>query len=142
MTRPSVVFDCMVFLQAVVSPRGPAFRCMEMVWQGEVMLLVSPSVLYEIQDVLGRSELQSKWSHLRPQVVTPFLQQLTLIAALQPDPPHAFALPRDADDEIYTDLAIAANADYVVTWNDRHLTYLMRQDTPEGVDFCRRFPKL
>ena len=23
---------------------------------------------------------------------------------------------------------------------DRHLTYLMRQDTSEGIDFCRRFP--
>jgi hypothetical protein len=29
-----------------------------------------------------------------------------------------------------------------VTWNDRHLTYLMQQDTAEGRDFCRRFPLL
>jgi putative PIN family toxin of toxin-antitoxin system len=142
MTQPSAVFDCMVFLQAVVSPRGPAFRCLEKVWQGDVRLLLSPSILYEIQDVLGRPELQLKWSQLRPERVTPFLQQVTSIAALQPDPTHAFPLPRDPDDQIYTDLAIAAGADYLVTWNDRHLTYLMRQDTPEGIDFCRRFPKL
>ena len=81
-------------------------------------------------------------SQLRPERVTPFLQQLTSIATIQPDPPHAFSLPRDPDDEIYTDLAIGADVDYLVTWNDRHLTYLMRQDTPEGLDFCRRFPKL
>jgi predicted nucleic acid-binding protein len=30
----------------------------------------------------------------------------------------------------------------LVTWNDRHLTYLMRQETPEGIEFCQRFPSL
>ena len=58
------------------------------------------------------------------------------------DVPSAFALSRDPDDEPYTDLAIAATANYLVTWNDRHLTYLMRQDTSEGIEFCRRFPHL
>jgi len=29
-----------------------------------------------------------------------------------------------------------------VTWNNMHLTYLMRRDTPEGVEFCGRFPSL
>ena len=46
------------------------------------------------------------------------------------------------DDEPYTNLAIAADAKYLVTWNDRHLTYLMRQDTPEGIEFCQRFSNL
>ncbi|MGA2498680.1 MAG: hypothetical protein ABSH20_13120 [Tepidisphaeraceae bacterium] len=26
--------------------------------------------------------------------------------------------------------------------NGRHLTYLMRRDTPEGQDFCNRFPDI
>ncbi len=56
--------------------------------------------------------------------------------------PRAFSLPRDPRDEPYTDLAIAADAQYLVTWNERHLTYLMKRDTPEGVDFCQRFPRL
>ena len=30
----------------------------------------------------------------------------------------------------------------LVTWNERHLTYLMRGDTPEGQEFCRRFPRI
>jgi hypothetical protein len=34
------------------------------------------------------------------------------------------------------------DAAYLVTWNDRHLTYLMRQDTHEGREFCRKFPDL
>src|SRR5579859_5544248 len=63
-------------------------------------------------------------------------------ALLLADVPNAFQLPRDPDDEPYTDLAIAADATFLVTWNDRHLTYLMRQETPEGVEFCRRFPNV
>jgi hypothetical protein len=36
----------------------------------------------------------------------------------------------------------AAGAEFLVTWNEQHLTYLMTRDTPEGVEFCRRFPRL
>ena len=56
--------------------------------------------------------------------------------------PDVFALPRDPKDEPYVNLAISAAASYLVTWNERHLGYLMRQDTPEGREFCRRFPNL
>jgi len=64
------------------------------------------------------------------------------LALTLPAPPRAFALPRDPDDEPLIDAAVCGGASYLVTWNERHLTYLMRQDTPEGVDFCRRFPSL
>ena len=43
-------------------------------------------------------------------------------------------------DEPFIDLAVAGDAQFIVTWNDRHLTYLMRQNTPEGRDFCTPFP--
>ena len=47
-----------------------------------------------------------------------------------------------ADRVAMTRLAIAADAKFLVTWNDRHLTYLMRQETPEGAEFRGRFPNL
>jgi len=46
-----------------------------------------------------------------------------------PEPLRMFSLPRDPKDEICTDLAIAASAQFLVTWDERHLTYLMRRDT-------------
>jgi predicted nucleic acid-binding protein len=58
------------------------------------------------------------------------------------DVPKSISLPRDPDDEIYLDLAVAANADYLVTWNEKHLTYVMQRDTQEDEEFCRRFPTL
>jgi predicted nucleic acid-binding protein len=86
--------------------------------------------------------LKARIPALTDQRVESFLRKFTSVAALVPNPPSVFALPRDPDDEAYTDLAIAAKARYLVTWNDRHLTYLMRRDTPEGKDFCQKFPTL
>jgi putative PIN family toxin of toxin-antitoxin system len=136
------VFDCSLFLQAVTSKTGPAYRCFQLVEQGEIILLLSPAILVEIEDVLSRPLLRAKMPALVPERVGPFLQKVRRVAVNVPNPPNAFTLPRDRDDEPYTDLAIAARAKYLVTWNDRHLTYLMRQDTPEGRDFCDRFPFL
>lgn len=56
--------------------------------------------------------------------------------------PHVVTLPRDPKDEPYVDLAVAAGAQFLVSWNERHLCYLMKCDTPEGREFCGRFPNL
>lgn len=38
---PKVVFDCNVFLQAVVNPNGPSGRCKQLVDRGAIELYVS-----------------------------------------------------------------------------------------------------
>jgi hypothetical protein len=50
--------------------------------------------------------------------------------------PHVFSYPRDPDDEPYINLAIAAAAQYLVSW-DKDLLDLMRDE-----DFRQRFPGL
>jgi putative PIN family toxin of toxin-antitoxin system len=137
-----VVFDCSLFLQAATSERGPSFKCFQLVEQGHWTLLLSPRILAEIRDVLSRPILKARIPVLTDERVESFLRKFTTVAVVVPNPPSAFVLPRDRDDEPYTDLAIAAKARYLVTWNDRHLTYLMRQDTPEGKEFCQKFPTL
>jgi predicted nucleic acid-binding protein len=64
------------------------------------------------------------------------------LAAVIPRPPQAMQLPRDPKDEPLIDIAVAGAADYLVTWNHKHLTYLMAGDTPEGREFLTRFPTL
>ena len=137
-----VVFDCMIFLQAIVSDLGSSFACFERVRSGEAKLLVSPEILFEVRDVLKRPKLRNKWPILDSPHPEDFLRAVEGLAEVFTNPAKAFPLPRDPDDEIYLDVAIEAAAEYLVTWNDRHLTYLMRQDTPEGRDFCARFPAL
>lgn len=50
-TIPAVVFDCNIFLQAVLNPNGAAGACKQLVDRGQVELFVSPQVLAEVADV-------------------------------------------------------------------------------------------
>lgn len=136
------VYDCVVFLQGAGKRTNAARKCLELVDAGVVQLCLSAAVIAEIDDVLHRPELLRKFTLLASGDSQTLLRTARSKSLLMTDVPKAFTLPRDPDDEPYIDLAVAAEAAYLVTWNDRHLTYLMRQDTPEGIDFCRRFPKL
>lgn len=137
-----VVYDCVVFLQGAGRRTGPARRCLELVDEGAVTLCLSSATLAEMEDVLHRPLLLRKFPLLRSDDSERLLMSARRRALLLTNVPKALSLPRDPDDEIYVDLAIAVGAEYLVTWNERHLTYLMRNDTPEGTEFCRRFPLL
>ncbi len=136
------VYDCVVFLQGAGKRTNAARKCLELVDAGIVQLCLSAAVIAEIEDVLHRPELLRKFPLLTSEDSQTLLRTARNRSLLLTEVPKAFSLPRDPDDEPYIDLSVAAEAAYLVTWNDRHLTYLMRQDTPEGVEFCRRFPKL
>ena len=133
------VFDCMLYLQAVTNEHGVAFKCFRLAEEKKVTLAVSPAILAEVRDVLGRDYLARKFRTLTVERTARFLDRVLAFAELSADPPNFFDLPRDPNDERYLDLAIEKSS-HLVTWNERHLTYLMRKDTPEGVDFCQRFP--
>jgi hypothetical protein len=49
--RPRVVFDCVIFLQASVSSRGPAAVALAAVESGHTELLTSDVIPLEIKDV-------------------------------------------------------------------------------------------
>jgi putative PIN family toxin of toxin-antitoxin system len=137
-----VVYDCVIFVQGAGRRGNAARRCLELVDEGLVQLCLSTDVLTEIQDVLNRPEILRKFPLIKTEDSQTLLHTTRSSALIFPTVPKMFVLPRDSNDEPYTDLAITAEAKYLVTWNDRHLTYLMRQDTPEGVEFCRRYPNL
>ena len=137
-----VVLDTVVYVQALISGRGHAAGCIERLKSGRFVVLLSDDLLSEMRDVPLRAELTRKYTHLTPERVDAFVAEIRALAVEVPAPAMAFRLPRDPDDEPLINLAIAGAADFLVTWNERHLTYLMRQDTPEGMDFCARYPKL
>lgn len=141
-TPPRAVLDTVVFVQALISSRGPAAACIDRLRTGRFVLLLSDPLLDELHDVPLRPELTRKYTHLTPARVEAFIAEVRGVAVVVPAPPAAFSLPRDPKDEPLIDLAVAGAADYLVTWNHRHLNYLMNRDTPEGVEFCNRFPSL
>ena len=46
-----VVFDCMVFAQALINPVGPAGACVEMARARRIQLILSSYVLQEVREL-------------------------------------------------------------------------------------------
>ncbi len=133
---PSVVFDCMVFLQGAGHPQGPAAACIDLVDADRVELHVSGEILAEILDVMTRPKTLRRFPLLSPELVRSFVDRLSLKAVWHDDIPRAVTVPRDPKDEPYVNLAVAAAAKYLVT-RDCDLLSLLEDD-----DFRRRFPDL
>jgi putative PIN family toxin of toxin-antitoxin system len=105
--------------------------------EGRVELVVSPEVLAEVRDVLTRPKTIHKFPALTPEAVDVFLRDLANHATTLPTTPKVFSLPRDPKDEPYINLAIGAQARYLVS-RDNDLLDLMgdaafRQQFPELV---------
>jgi putative PIN family toxin of toxin-antitoxin system len=138
---PCAVFDCVVLLQAAVSQKGPAFACLRHARTDQLRIVLSAEVLAEITDVLNRPELQRKFKTLTPHVADAFLRDLVENSDMVFEVPEVFTYHRAPDDEPQINLAIAAGARYLVTW-DNDMLDLMDETTATGSDFRRRFPHL
>jgi putative PIN family toxin of toxin-antitoxin system len=104
--------------------------------EGQISLVISPQVLAEVQQVLGRSKVRAKFPHLTDERVSRFMQWIEERAIAVDEVPQAFSYPRDPNDEPYINLAIASEARYLVS-RDRDLLDLMAD---EG--FWQRTPNL
>jgi putative PIN family toxin of toxin-antitoxin system len=85
---------------------------------------VSDHVLAEVREVLERPRVRAKNPAVTDETTRELLDRLARIATKVADVPSLFSLPRDPDDEPYVNLALAADADYLVT-RDRDLLDLM-----------------
>jgi putative PIN family toxin of toxin-antitoxin system len=126
----------MVFLQAAARSTGPAAACLEAVRDGRLELVISPDVVAEVRDVLTRPKTLRKFPALTLEAVEAFVRDVEGRAVALTEVPRVFVLARDPKDEPYLNLAIASEADYLVTW-DRDLLDLMGD---EG--FRQKFPTL
>lgn len=133
-----VIFDTNIFLQALVSKRGPAVRCLEYFDQGKITLAVSRATLAEVAEVLKRSTLSVKYPLLTDERVQELLDRLRYKGIyVRKVRPH-FSYPRDPNDEPHLNLAIEVEADYLVS-RDHDLLDLMKWEQEEGRTFQQRF---
>jgi putative PIN family toxin of toxin-antitoxin system len=126
MTR--AVFDCVILLQAAARATGPAGACLQAVRDGRLELVVSPAILDEVRDVLTRPKTLRKFPTLTLEAVAAFLEDVAALAVELPDVPRVFTLARDPKDEPYINLALAANARYLVS-RDNDLLDLMEDES-------------
>lgn len=132
----SAVFDCVVYVQAVLSNQGPAFACLTLAQEEHVDLHVSEEILAELKASLESSTLRKKNLHVTDERVEEFLERLRNASTISQNPPAVFSLRRDPKDEPYLNLAIEMRAGFLVRW-DKDLLDLMKDDT-----FRKAYPTL
>jgi putative PIN family toxin of toxin-antitoxin system len=140
-SRPDVVFDCNVFLQAITRVNGPAAQALRLVEQNAVTLYLSKAILREFRRTLTYPEISRKTPQVTDAAIDTFLARLSFRGLLLRHVPHVFDYARDPDDEPYVDLAAAAKADYLVT-RDKDLLSLITDHSIEAKQFRQRFPSL
>jgi uncharacterized protein len=138
---PKVVFDCNVYLQALIKETGPAAACLTLFENGTIELCVSEALLTELRDVLTRPKLQLRYSSLTEERADRLIASLRQRAKLLKSVPHVFRYSRDPKDEPYLNLAIAAGAAYLISRDD-DLLDLMTGVTPDCKEFRQRFRRI
>jgi putative PIN family toxin of toxin-antitoxin system len=139
--RPRVVFDCNVLVQAISNRDGPAGQSLSLLDQNLIEVYASRASLKELRDVLQYASVRQKFPDLNEEIVAAFIQRFVFRATLLRHVPHVFDYPRARQDEPYIDLAVAANANYLVS-RDHDLLSLATERSIIGKQFRQRYPRL
>lgn len=121
------VFDCVAFVQAVLSGRGPAFACLLLAEEKQFTLYLSPEILDEVKRTLDKPALRRKYATLTDERIASFLDWVVNFGTVVQNSPQVFSHRRDPKDEPYLNLAIATQAPFLVS-RDKDLLDLMKDE--------------
>lgn len=137
--RPRVVYDCNIYVQALLNINGPGGSCVRRALNNEVALFLSEPIPEEIRNT------PNKATPARLGVTSArterLIENLLKVATLLLDVDEAFSYPRDPDDAHYINVALTAEAKLVVS-RDKDLLALMSNTSKDGKDFQVRYPQL
>ncbi|MFN0108874.1 MAG: putative toxin-antitoxin system toxin component, PIN family [Blastocatellia bacterium] len=137
--KPRAVFDCMVYLQAVVRETSPAAACLRLAEAHRTELFVSRKILAEVQDVLSRDYVRQRFDSITDEKCAQFIRRVRKASTLLKRVPERFDYQqRDPKDEPYINLAVEVEADYLVS-RDNDLLDLMNWNQEAGREFQKRF---
>ena len=140
--RPRVVLDCNVFVQALLNDMGPSGRVLHLVEENRIDLFVSRALLTELRLVLHYPKVQRKMpASLDDDRIDAFIRELVYLATCFRTVPHVFDYPRAKKDEPYIDLAIAVDANALVS-RDTDILSLATDHSAVGKEFRQRTPHL
>jgi uncharacterized protein len=135
------VFHCMIFLQGAARREGAAGCSLVLVELNAIGLYVSPEILSEVRDVLSRPRVRQRFPALTDQMIDRFLVAIEERAIVVSKVERVFQFDRDPKDEPYINLAIAARANYLVSW-DKDILDLADASTADGERLRRQAPEL
>jgi putative PIN family toxin of toxin-antitoxin system len=100
---------------------SPSFHILQNINTGKIVLIVSPAILREYDDVLHRDEILDKtaYSRERAQAAAKIVAKAMLVEPAE----RIKAVKDDPDDDKFLEAAIAGNASHIVS-QDNHLLSL------------------
>jgi uncharacterized protein len=143
MERPPrfVVFDCNIFVQALLNPMGSAGKCFDLAREGRIVLFVSAATLNEVRTVFQRPHILLRLPRLHSDQIEAFLSEIIYISQLVENVPARYRFDRDPKDQIILDLAIECSAEYIFSW-DKDLLDLMTGFDQVSKEFRQRYRSL
>lgn len=126
MSAPRLVLDASVVLAALLTPNRRSASCLlvEAIGTGTVQLVVSAAIVAEYRRTAGEHGAEA-------QIEDPLGLVLDLaVAAELVEPVEVRAVKADPTDDVYLGTALAGRAEYLATFDRRHLLPL---DPFEGV---------
>jgi putative PIN family toxin of toxin-antitoxin system len=109
-----LVVDTNVLISAAIKPAGLQRTVLNLALTKPARLYVSPIILEEYAEVLGRPELRIRRG-LRLQLLQLIRNRSQIVL-----PAQRLEVTQDPDDNIFLECADVARADYLVTGNQRH----------------------
>lgn len=109
-----VVLDTNVLVSALINRAGKPGHVLDMALEGAVEIVVSPSILAEYEDVLGRG----KFPFTR-ETVRAIIDRIRDVAS-EVAPVDAIHASSDPGDDKFLECAAAAGAEAIITGNTRH----------------------
>jgi len=132
-----IVLDTNVFISGIFFT-GPPYQILKAWRDGEVQLLVSPSILDEYQRIGVELSLQFRDVDLKP-----FLDLLTIKAEIVLAPALPPVIHDDPSDDKFLEAAVAGKASYISS-GDKHLLKLYEYQGIQilkPIDFVQRYLK-
>jgi putative PIN family toxin of toxin-antitoxin system len=136
---PRVVSDTGVFLRASISPNNVSSSLLLRAVAGEIRLYISHALMAEVRDVLTRPNIRLKNARLDDAALETFLLQVEANTILIDPLPQHVRYERDPNDEHILNLAVEAQAAYIVSF-DNDLLDLMKPSGGVALEFQRRYP--
>ena len=123
-----LVIDTNVLLSGLLWHGAPR-RLIEAARNGTVVLISSPTLLQELEEVINRSKFAAIFARIerKPDAV---LNEVQLMVEMVLAPPLRKPVCRDPDDDAVLALALAADADLIVSGDEDLLVLKVFQEIP------------
>ena len=137
--RPILVLDTNTLVRGFIHESGASGRLLQACKARRIITLLSKPVIAEYREILNDTELVGTDPDVAA-AVRDLLDALCFVGEYVSPVRARFELPRDPDDAIFIELAIAGRATHIVT-HDRDLLSLPASRTEAGKRFRQRLPR-